>query len=171
MRNSLRAGGKVCTQAETTWLDLDLIQSLAVSAREKYDSVQYAVTQIPTYPCGMIGFLISSLAPEAKARTAREERGGCSAVRQAETRVFNRGFGKAQVLHPRDALCVVRASCVRKSGHLWRGKKCGPTRQPLWQKPQVTEARQKWTRSNSRQIRMCLRMEFRLCAHATRFTL
>ena len=74
MRNSLRAGGKVCTQAETTWLDLDLIQSLAVSAREKYDSVQYAVTQIPTYPCGMIGFLICSLAPEAKARTAREER-------------------------------------------------------------------------------------------------
>eukprot|EP00467_Chlorarachnion_reptans_P023830 CAMPEP_0114514180 /NCGR_PEP_ID=MMETSP0109-20121206/16004_1 /TAXON_ID=29199 /ORGANISM="Chlorarachnion reptans, Strain CCCM449" /LENGTH=320 /DNA_ID=CAMNT_0001694179 /DNA_START=73 /DNA_END=1035 /DNA_ORIENTATION=+ len=65
MRLALRAGGKVCTQAETVWLDLDLIQHLAQEARKKYDSVQYAVTQVPTYPCGMIGFLICSLAPES----------------------------------------------------------------------------------------------------------
>mmetsp|Transcript_16250 Transcript_16250/g.25753 ORF Transcript_16250/g.25753 Transcript_16250/m.25753 type:complete len:323 (-) Transcript_16250:57-1025(-) len=64
MRQALRPGGKVCTQAETVWLDLDLIHHLASGARKGYHSVQYAYTQIPTYPCGMIGFLLCSLAPK-----------------------------------------------------------------------------------------------------------
>uniref|UniRef100_A0A7S4DQZ5 PABS domain-containing protein n=2 Tax=Lotharella globosa TaxID=91324 RepID=A0A7S4DQZ5_9EUKA len=76
MRLALRPGGKVCTQAETTWLDLDLIQRLKNAASQRYDNVQYAYTQIPTYPCGMIGFLLCSLSPERKtSETATTEKG------------------------------------------------------------------------------------------------
>jgi len=85
MRLALRPGGKVSTQAETTWLDLDLIQHLAISAREYYDSVEYAYTQIPTYPCGMIGFLICSLAPAAadsKTNAEKKQMASCRKPRR-----------------------------------------------------------------------------------------
>mmetsp|Transcript_14565 Transcript_14565/g.23140 ORF Transcript_14565/g.23140 Transcript_14565/m.23140 type:complete len:204 (+) Transcript_14565:198-809(+) len=82
MREALRPGGKVSTQAETTWLDLDLIQHLAVESRKQYDCVEYAYTQIPTYPCGMIGFLICSLAPE-DTKDSKQQAASCKKPRRA----------------------------------------------------------------------------------------
>jgi len=60
MYNALRPGGKVCTQAESVWLNLDLIQKLIAENLDRYETVEYATTQIPTYPCGQIGFLLCS---------------------------------------------------------------------------------------------------------------
>lgn len=60
MYNALRPGGKVCTQAECIWLNLDLIQKLVYENMDLYANVEYATTQIPTYPCGQIGFLLCS---------------------------------------------------------------------------------------------------------------
>jgi len=60
MYNALRAGGKVCTQAECVWLNLDLIQKLISENLDLFANVEYATTQIPTYPCGQIGFLLCS---------------------------------------------------------------------------------------------------------------
>ena len=88
MLAALRPGGKCATQAETTWLDLDLIQHLANESKEVYDSVQYAYTQIPTYPCGMIGFLICSLAPEAEESKDAEKRRAAAACDKPR-RVFS----------------------------------------------------------------------------------
>jgi spermidine synthase len=48
------------------WLHLDLIASLQSSAKELFGCVEYAYTTIPTYPCGQIGFLISSLGGSSK---------------------------------------------------------------------------------------------------------
>eukprot|EP01087_Luapelamoeba_hula_P024304 TRINITY_DN91_c0_g1_i1.p1 TRINITY_DN91_c0_g1~~TRINITY_DN91_c0_g1_i1.p1 ORF type:complete len:287 (+),score=53.29 TRINITY_DN91_c0_g1_i1:67-927(+) len=61
MRNALKDGGIVCTQAECLWLHLDLISSLVNSSREMYNTVEYAFTTIPTYPCGQVGFVVCSL--------------------------------------------------------------------------------------------------------------
>jgi len=60
MYNALRGGGKVCTQAESVWLNLDLIQKLVAENMDLFANVEYATTQIPTYPCGQIGFLLCS---------------------------------------------------------------------------------------------------------------
>ena len=82
MKKCLRAGGRVCTQAESVWLHLDLIKGMIANANSLYDSSEYATTQgivkhhhhhahphdqlrflasVPTYPGGQIGFLLAAL--------------------------------------------------------------------------------------------------------------
>lgn len=59
-RDALREGGILCTQAESIWLHLELIQSMSQFVRQVFGSVSYAYTTIPTYPSGMIGFYLCS---------------------------------------------------------------------------------------------------------------
>lgn len=69
MHRALKPGGIVCTQAESLWYHMKIIQSLAAMCKEVFvgGSVQYAFTTIPTYPSGQIGFMVCSKAnPEAK---------------------------------------------------------------------------------------------------------
>lgn len=62
MFHALHAGGKICTQAECIWLNLDLISKLIQenSDSKTFSYAEYATTQVPTYPCGQIGFLLGS---------------------------------------------------------------------------------------------------------------
>ncbi|CAI0455383.1 unnamed protein product [Linum tenue] len=58
---ALRPGGVVCTQAESLWLHMHLIQDIVSNCREIFKgSVNYAWTTVPTYPSGMIGFMLCS---------------------------------------------------------------------------------------------------------------
>jgi len=57
-QKALRRGGIVCTQSECLWIHLELIKKMVKFCKELYSSVEYAVTSIPTYPSGQIGFLI-----------------------------------------------------------------------------------------------------------------
>jgi len=74
MYNALRPGGKVATQAETIWLNLDLIQRLVTANLGTFANVEYATTQIPTYPCGQIGFLLCSKAEESKGKKGKAKK-------------------------------------------------------------------------------------------------
>lgn len=58
MHKSLRAGGIICTQAESIWLHLDIIEKLWKTCNTIYETVRYTYTTIPTYPSGQIGFMI-----------------------------------------------------------------------------------------------------------------
>ena len=60
MYDSLCDGGIVCTQGECIWLHLDLIHPLIKSISDKFSTVEYAYTTIPSYPSGQIGFIIAS---------------------------------------------------------------------------------------------------------------
>lgn len=62
MYDALKPGGKVATQGECFWKDMELITGLMKDVKEttKFESVQYASTQIPTYPLGQIGFILCS---------------------------------------------------------------------------------------------------------------
>jgi spermidine synthase len=62
MNKALRPGGKICTQAESLWINLDLIHKLVKDALDIYANAEYATTQTPTYPAGQIGFLLCSKA-------------------------------------------------------------------------------------------------------------
>lgn len=72
MKNALRPGGVISTQAECLWLHLDLIKRLLVQAKEMFKQAEYAYTTIPTYPSGVIGFCILSLRDESSSVPKRE---------------------------------------------------------------------------------------------------
>lgn len=60
MHRALKPGGAACTQAESLWLHLPIISSLADMTSSVFEggAVRYAYTTIPTYPSGQIGFLV-----------------------------------------------------------------------------------------------------------------
>nr|BAC55523.1 spermidine synthase [Petunia x hybrida] len=58
---ALRPGGVVSTQAESIWLHMDIIENIVTNCRQIFKgSVNYAWTTVPTYPSGMIGFMLCS---------------------------------------------------------------------------------------------------------------
>jgi spermidine synthase len=59
MFHALRPEGKICTQAECIWLHLDLVSTLMMDSKN-FLQAEYASTQVPTYPCGQIGFFLGS---------------------------------------------------------------------------------------------------------------
>lgn len=73
MHRALKPGGVVCTQAESTWLHLEIIKSLAAMCKGVFQggSVQYAFTTIPTYPSGQIGFMICTKGEQRDASVPR----------------------------------------------------------------------------------------------------
>ena len=75
MYAALRAGGKICTQAESIWINLDLISKLMTDALDIFANAEYATTQIPTYPAGQIGFLLCS---KAGANASRRQTHSCA---------------------------------------------------------------------------------------------
>lgn len=61
MARALRPGGVLCNMAESMWLHTHLIEDMISVCRETFKgSVRYAWTSVPTYPSGVIGFLICS---------------------------------------------------------------------------------------------------------------
>ncbi|OWM79629.1 spermine synthase [Punica granatum] len=58
---ALRTGGVLCNMAESMWLHTHLIEDMISICRETFKgSVHYAWTSVPTYPSGVIGFLLCS---------------------------------------------------------------------------------------------------------------
>lgn len=55
----LRTGGIICSQAESFWFDLDVINNLLNIARNHFRTVSYCYTLVPSYPSGQIGFLVA----------------------------------------------------------------------------------------------------------------
>ncbi|XP_010551561.1 PREDICTED: spermidine synthase 1 [Tarenaya hassleriana] len=56
---ALRPGGVVCTQAESMWLHMHIIEDIVSNCHEIFKgSVNYAWTSVPTYPSGVIGFML-----------------------------------------------------------------------------------------------------------------
>lgn len=48
---ALRPGGVVCTQAESIWLHMHIIEGIVANCRQIFKgSVNYAWTTVPTYP-------------------------------------------------------------------------------------------------------------------------
>ncbi|CAN4087615.1 unnamed protein product [Withania somnifera] len=57
---ALRPGGVLCNMAESMWLHTHLIQDMISICRETFSSVHYAWASVPTYPSGVIGFILCS---------------------------------------------------------------------------------------------------------------
>ncbi|KAI3720599.1 hypothetical protein L2E82_31588 [Cichorium intybus] len=58
---ALRPGGVLCNMAESMWLHTHLIQDMMTACHEIFKgSVHYAWASVPTYPSGVIGFILCS---------------------------------------------------------------------------------------------------------------
>lgn len=58
---ALRPGGVISTQAESIWLHMHIIEDIVANCRQIFKgSVNYAWTTVPTYPSGVIGFMLCS---------------------------------------------------------------------------------------------------------------
>ncbi|KAI3839127.1 hypothetical protein MKW98_006025 [Papaver atlanticum] len=58
---ALRPGGVFCTQAESIWVHMHIIEDIISNFRQIFQgSVNYAWTTVPTYPSGVIGFMLCS---------------------------------------------------------------------------------------------------------------
>lgn len=58
---ALRPGGVISTQAESIWLHMHIIEEIVANCREIFKgSVNYAWTTVPTYPSGVMGFMLCS---------------------------------------------------------------------------------------------------------------
>ncbi|ORY29667.1 Saccharopine dehydrogenase-domain-containing protein [Naematelia encephala] len=60
LKESLKEGGNISTQAECIWLHLPLIKELKETCKKTFAVAEYAFTTIPTYPAGQIGIMVCS---------------------------------------------------------------------------------------------------------------
>lgn len=60
LNDALTEKGVISTQAESFWCHLPIIKALKKVCGEVFPVAEYAWTSIPTYPSGMIGFMICS---------------------------------------------------------------------------------------------------------------
>uniref|UniRef100_A0A7S1SKC8 spermidine synthase n=1 Tax=Tetraselmis chuii TaxID=63592 RepID=A0A7S1SKC8_9CHLO len=69
MHRALKPGGAICTQGESLWLHMPIIEEVAKMCKDifKGGTVNYAYTTIPTYPSGQIGFMICTKKDDKKA--------------------------------------------------------------------------------------------------------
>lgn len=71
MKNSLRPGGIICSQGGSYWVDSDYVKKTLQFCKKQFPNVAYAVTSVPSYPCGHIGFIIASIDPSVDLRNPK----------------------------------------------------------------------------------------------------
>ncbi|GAA95623.1 uncharacterized protein L969DRAFT_22176 [Mixia osmundae IAM 14324] len=106
LRDSLKPGGAISTQAECIWLHLPLISQLVQDTKTLFPVVEYAYTSIPTYPSGTIGFIVCSLDPK------RDLRSPLVTIR--DTRYWNPTVHRASFVLPEFVRKPVEAAKVAK---------------------------------------------------------
>nr|CAD7607222.1 unnamed protein product [Timema genevievae] len=61
MRDALKPGGVVCSQAGTVWANLEHVAQTLEHCRGVFNVAAFAHVAVPTYPSGQIGFVLGSL--------------------------------------------------------------------------------------------------------------
>lgn len=61
LKAALKPGGIIASQAGTAWMNMDQVCSTFRHCKAVFPVAAYAVTVVPTYPTGQIGFVLGSL--------------------------------------------------------------------------------------------------------------
>lgn len=99
LKEALKPGGHISTQAESLWIHLPIIKDLRQSTKSLFPVADYAYTSIPTYPCGQIGFVVCSLEKDRDVRTPLRRVEGC--------KYYNEHVHKASFVVPEFARKVI----------------------------------------------------------------
>lgn len=60
MKQALRLNGIICSQGGTFWTDVQHVKDTMEHCGRQFATVGYAITSVPSYPCGQIGFVIGA---------------------------------------------------------------------------------------------------------------
>jgi len=93
---ALTNNGILCCQAESIWLHLDFLAEMVPWLKKIFPSLGYAITSIPTYPCGGIGFWLCSKHGHSCKTPARNP----DAEMQQKLRYYNPEVHKAAFVLP-----------------------------------------------------------------------
>lgn len=69
MRDSLRPGGIICSQAGSFWCNLDTSVRSYKNSKTVFGNAAYAYASVPSYPSGVIGFVLGSSNPVSRLET------------------------------------------------------------------------------------------------------
>ncbi|KAJ9554539.1 hypothetical protein OSB04_018584 [Centaurea solstitialis] len=116
---ALRPGGVVCTQAESIWLHMHIIEDIVTNCRQVFKgSVNYAWTTVPTYPSGVIGFMLCSTeGPEVDFRNpvnaidSNDNESKCKSV--GPLKFYNKEIHSAAFCLPTFAKKVIEAKAAK----------------------------------------------------------
>lgn len=72
MKQALKPNGMICSQGGTYWTDLKHVKDTLDHCRKQFATAAYAVTSVPSYPCGQIGFVIGSLDANVELKVPRK---------------------------------------------------------------------------------------------------
>lgn len=72
MKQALKPNGIICSQGGTYWTDLKHVKDTLDHCRKQFATAGYAVTSVPSYPCGQIGFVIGSLDANIELKVPRK---------------------------------------------------------------------------------------------------
>jgi len=61
LKAALKPNGIIASQAGTAWESMQQVQSTFQHCKTVFPVATYAVTAVPTYPTGQIGFVLGSL--------------------------------------------------------------------------------------------------------------
>lgn len=61
LKAALKPDGIIASQAGTVWESMQQVQSTFQNCKAVFPVATYAVTAVPTYPTGQIGFVLGSL--------------------------------------------------------------------------------------------------------------
>lgn len=61
LKAALKPGGIIVSQAGTAWMNIDQVHSTLQHCKAVFPVAAYAITTVPTYPTGQIGFVLGSL--------------------------------------------------------------------------------------------------------------
>lgn len=73
MHEALNDGGVIASQLECFWTHLDLIVDVVACCADVFDTVDYASTMVPTYPCGQMGFILAGKGENTDLRRPQRE--------------------------------------------------------------------------------------------------
>lgn len=96
LKQALRSGGVVGTQAESPWLLPDVVKQLVNSARSNFRYVDYAAISVPTYPTGMIGCCTASDSRDVTIPAAVPDEKIAGKLRYYNEKVHTAAFAKPQ---------------------------------------------------------------------------
>ncbi|ENN76160.1 hypothetical protein HUJ04_000004 [Dendroctonus ponderosae] len=71
LKTALKPNGVICSQAGTLWSDLPHVKQTIRNCQTHFPLVEYAVSSVPTYPNGQIGYLVAALDPDLDLTHAR----------------------------------------------------------------------------------------------------
>lgn len=64
VKKALKPNGIICSQAGTVWVGIEHAKETIEHCKKHFKVVRYALTSVPTYPTGQIGFLLGGLDEE-----------------------------------------------------------------------------------------------------------